>query len=83
MPDNSFDVVIIGGGFAGTAIAWQLAKRGQCVLLLEANSLGGGTSGASAGRAQVSESHRGAHLDLVLAGPVSAGNAGKGAGMRF
>ena len=68
MSTNSYDVVIIGGGFAGTAIAWQLAKRGQRVLLLEANSLGSGTSGASAGRAQVSESHRGAHLDLVLAG---------------
>jgi sarcosine oxidase subunit beta len=38
------------------------------VLLLEANSLGSGTSGASAGRAQVSEGHRGLHLELVLAG---------------
>ena len=68
MPTNNYDVAIIGGGFAGTAIAWQLAKRGANVLLLEANSIGSGTSGASAGRAQVSESHRGAHFDLVLAG---------------
>ena len=68
MPANGYDVAIIGGGFAGTAIAWQLSKRGYCVLLLEAHSLGSGTSGASAGRAQVAESHRGAHLDLVLAG---------------
>jgi hypothetical protein len=36
--------------------------------LLEAASLGGGTSGACAGRAQVSESQRGRHMDVVLAG---------------
>jgi sarcosine oxidase subunit beta len=67
MPPN-YDVAIVGGGFAGLAIAWRLAQRGVSVLLLEANALGSGTSGACAGRAQLSESHRGLHLDLVLAG---------------
>lgn len=38
------------------------------MLLLEAGSLGGGASGACAGRAQVSESHRGRHMDVTLAG---------------
>lgn len=65
---DTFDVVIIGGGLAGLATAYRLARLGAGVLLLEANSLGSGTSGACAGRAQVSESHRGLHLDLVLAG---------------
>ena len=62
------DVILIGGGYAGLSLAYQLARRGADVLLLEAHSLGGGTSGASAGRAQVSESHRGSHMDVVLAG---------------
>ncbi len=68
MPTNRADVIIVGGGLAGLAIAYQLAKRGASVLLLEANSLGSGTSGGCAGRAQVSESHRGAHFDVVQAG---------------
>lgn len=68
MTTNRPDVIIVGGGFAGLAVAYQLAKRGAGVLLLEANSLGSGTSGASAGRAQVSESHRGTHFELVQAG---------------
>ncbi len=38
------------------------------MLLLEAGSLGGGASGACAGRAQICEGPRGAHMDLVLAG---------------
>jgi len=62
------DVILIGGGYAGLSLAYQLARRGADVLLIEARSLGSGTSGASAGRAQVSESHRGSHMDVVLAG---------------
>lgn len=65
---KSYDAIVIGGGFAGAAIAYNLARRGCQTLLLEAKSLGSGTSGACAGRAQVIESHDEAYLDLVLAG---------------
>ena len=30
-----FDVIVVGGGGMGSAAAWQLARRGQRVLVLE------------------------------------------------
>lgn len=68
MKTGRADVIIVGGGFAGLAMAWQLARRGASVLLLEAGHLGGGASGACAGRAQVAEGPPGPHMELVLAG---------------
>jgi glycine/D-amino acid oxidase-like deaminating enzyme len=68
MATNSYDVIVIGAGIAGTAIAYHLARRGATVLVIEANCLGSGTSSAAAGRAQVSESHRGDHFKLVQTG---------------
>jgi len=42
-------VVIIGGGIIGTSIAYHLAKRGVCdVVLVEADMVGSGSSGRSA-----------------------------------
>lgn len=62
------EVLVIGGGLAGLAITYQLARRGASPLLVEAGSLFSGTSGACAGRAQVLDSHPGSYLELVLAG---------------
>lgn len=39
------DYVIVGGGIYGCAVAWELAKGGADVLLLEANSIASGASG--------------------------------------
>jgi sarcosine oxidase subunit beta len=62
------DLLIVGGGLAGTALAYSAAKLGAEVLLLEGGSICSGTSGACAGRAQIIESETDQYLDLVLAG---------------
>lgn len=41
------DVVVVGGGIVGTAVARQLAHDGLKTVLLEARSFGGAVSGAS------------------------------------
>lgn len=38
------DVVVIGGGISGAAVAWDAAERGLRVALLEARDFGSGTS---------------------------------------
>lgn len=62
------DVIIVGGGFAGTVLTYYLSKVGGRVVLLEAGSLGCGSSGACAGRVQLIESETEEYLDLVLLG---------------
>ena len=54
---TTHDVIIIGGGFLGVSAAYEAAKAGLRVLLLEAGDLGSGTSGSCSGRAQVCEGH--------------------------
>jgi glycerol-3-phosphate dehydrogenase len=44
---ESYDLLIIGGGINGTAIAADAAARGLSVLLVEKGDLGSGTSSAS------------------------------------
>jgi len=68
MKAKTCDILIVGGGLAGTALAYHAARLGGKVILLEAGSIGCGTSGACAGRAQIIESETDEYLDLVLAG---------------
>ncbi|PKB71101.1 MAG: hypothetical protein BZY87_07175 [SAR202 cluster bacterium Io17-Chloro-G6] len=46
---NESDVLIIGGGIAGTATAFHLARHGEQVTLLERGSIAGEASGVNAG----------------------------------
>lgn len=43
------EVVVVGGGIAGSAVAIELAGRGAAVLLIERNQPGTGATGAAAG----------------------------------
>ncbi|WP_336758655.1 glycine oxidase ThiO [Paenibacillus sp. USHLN196] len=43
------ETIIVGGGVIGCAIAYELASRGQDVLLVERSAIAGGTSCAAAG----------------------------------
>jgi glycine/D-amino acid oxidase-like deaminating enzyme len=54
---NRYDVIVIGGGMLGLSTAYHLARRGARILLVQADDLGGGTSAACSGRAQVAEGH--------------------------
>ena len=42
-------VTVVGGGIAGLSAAWELAKRGRAVRVLEAHRIGGGTSAVATG----------------------------------
>lgn len=48
-PSTSTDVVIVGGGIIGLAIAWRARERGLAVTLLERDTIGQGTSRVAAG----------------------------------
>src|SRR6476659_3194437 len=44
---GTFDVVVVGGGICGAAIAWDATQRGMSVALLERADFGGATSANS------------------------------------
>ena len=62
------DVIVIGGGIIGCAVARELARRGASVRLFEARTIGAGATQASAGiLAPYIEGHdRGLLFDLGL-----------------
>ncbi len=65
---DCFDVIIIGAGLAGCALAYYLSRQKLDVLVLEVNSIAGGTTAACAGRAQIIESESEEYLALVVRG---------------
>jgi len=59
------NLLIVGGGIIGTAIAEYMSKRGLKVTLLEKNALGQGCTKASAGYIFLQTKKPGIHLELA------------------
>jgi D-hydroxyproline dehydrogenase subunit beta len=49
MNGQSYDVIIVGAGIVGAACAYECARRGMRVLVLDREIVGGGTTGAGMG----------------------------------
>jgi len=63
----STDVLVIGGGIVGAATAYQLARRGAEVILLEADQLASGATGRNLGFIWLHTRRPGPELELVMA----------------
>jgi glycine oxidase len=64
---DRFDVVIVGGGIAGLAVAWRAQQRGLRTLVLERGALAGGATHVAAGMlAPISEARVGERGLLAL-----------------
>lgn len=61
--DLEVDTVIIGGGICGLSCAYLLKLAGQTVAVLERNSIGSGTTGATTGK--VTSQHNLFYADLA------------------
>lgn len=64
---RSPDVLVIGGGIVGVATAYQLARRGADVALIEAESLAFGATGRNLGYIWLHTRRVGPELDLAMA----------------
>jgi glycine/D-amino acid oxidase-like deaminating enzyme len=62
------DVVVVGAGIVGTAAAWELARRGARVSLLDAGEVSGGTTGLGEGNVLCSDKDAGPELELTTLG---------------
>ncbi len=72
-----FDIIIIGGGFAGSALAYQFSKNKLSTLLIESGDICSGTSAACAGRAQIFDSETPEYLNIVHQGYSKLPDLGK------
>jgi glycine/D-amino acid oxidase-like deaminating enzyme len=62
----SSEVVVIGGGVIGAATAYYLCKEGAEVMIVEADDLASGASGACDGFISLQSKQLGSHLEMAL-----------------
>src|SRR3954453_17774469 len=62
------DVVVVGAGIVGAATAWELARRGAEVTLVDRGEVSGGTTGLGEGNVLCSDKDAGPELDLAVLG---------------
>lgn len=63
---NGADIVVVGAGVTGNAIAYHLARQGADVLVVERDDLAAGSSGACDGYVFMQTKAPGVHLNLAL-----------------
>jgi D-hydroxyproline dehydrogenase subunit beta len=61
-------VAIVGAGIVGAAAAWELARRGVAVTLLDAGEVAGGCTSAGEGNVLCADKDAGPQLDLAVLG---------------
>jgi glycine/D-amino acid oxidase-like deaminating enzyme len=64
----SAEVVVVGAGIVGAAVAWELAARGVDVRLLDRGDVAGGTTGLGEGNVLCSDKDAGPELELTVQG---------------
>ncbi|MBU4349450.1 MAG: FAD-binding oxidoreductase [Actinomycetia bacterium] len=64
--DKKTCVIVIGGGYFGSSIAYHLAARNVRTTLIEKGELGDGSSGANFGNIQVQDAEAGISLQMAL-----------------
>jgi D-hydroxyproline dehydrogenase subunit beta len=65
---RSYDVVVVGAGIVGVSTAWELARRGVGVCLIDRGEVAGGTTGLGEGNVLCSDKHEGPELELTQLG---------------
>ncbi|GBC63237.1 FAD-dependent oxidoreductase [Desulfonema ishimotonii] len=66
MKTETADVIIIGGGVIGASVAFHLARKKISVIVLEAEDLASGSSGACDGLVFLQSKKPGIHLQLAM-----------------
>lgn len=61
-----YDVIVAGGGIMGCSVAWQLARRGKRVLVVERRDIASGSAGATDGVVGYHTKKPGPQMDLAV-----------------
>ena len=76
------DVVVVGAGIVGAAVARELAVRGVGVTVLDRGAVSGGTTGLGEGNVLCSDKDAGPELDLARAGLRCTASSRRGSATR-